>query len=1163
MILLFPEYDTLKLALAGSIVGPDVTLAPAVLTIDSQGRLYVEPEATLSRATMKNLDRIGVKGSKRHGSSVREKVANWLQIVPLQKNPAELVLASQTPVLFELESVDDLPVLVAEMLRLGNDKQSYRWFNSDDGTQRVLLRVLGPPYYTLLRAIDSTASGTRGAVRAYLEPTPRVWIEIGFTHPFAPQIRVPEEQMVLLRSPRHWVVLDESPFQDVYDILQFDLPKVPVGWNETSPLDKIAVPLKLAAGNAADVAELWVLRNDALEQLDSFVRDADANLTQRLTFAVAADASGQRVVVLRTRPSKLPPPVLPLENALGFKPFWKLPNLFLPAGKRLHPTLRRDAVRRLLADDPDQVVWLQPDTAGGFTPESVPDSAFRSLEDWVDYIIETNQQPLAGWIEATQFDFDSFACVEPGSPKPKPPDVEVDVPDQPQPTKPAAPPKPPRAKPGPQPGAKAELAPPPEVQPPSAWRVLREGLEEKFLDVDGPLDAAERQALWPKLAEANAGEGSQFEAAICWLNAMWSSDQGRDLALLWFRAEFPGGSLDAKEFDRRLAARKPSVEDLRAVAAGFLRLSYDEPVPAWLPERLPAVQRFFETHEGSLPVRAVWLVALRQAKLAGSDVLGLARVRDRLLLRLLEEGLRAERDLPTFLRYDGLKDSVRIRYAREKAFDLYRSVQKWTAQVPVNAPYVDLIFAFTMAKLGESSQSAKLIESAQLLMEKPIPWPSQSELDNGSRLQNESELISAIVSNYCYKAFQFRVDQATGKEPKGASMSEGLVVELDSIVQKGLSSSYGIKGHSGTHLNPFSFADYNIRRMLNQSRILETYGAQDPYVTSGKRLDMKELAELSKIRDKGRFINYVRRYYRNGIPTDKLNDFRLNLLHDAIPMAAVRADEDFAIELVSYAIACLNPKEVSIPKATPHTIPVQHGRILERAIALSSHYNQLDLISRLVDRAIELLEFGSEVYRAKFIGVIDRECFRALSRRGLQRLYDRFVTAIAAAIGYRSHDIYAIKQRCGEFEWPNVLQSLLCIAGNRLITGDVDAGYKILDLARQDLLSDPSPLKSMTDYVEVARAYVRAVSKSKPEEGTRYIIDLFNEMPPKKIVSNSTTSQYYSWYHLNLVEEACFALLGDSFSLSPKCHRWLEEDEYLVRNRIHADLKRFRGESGV
>src|SRR5439155_8781676 len=136
--------------------------------------------------------------------------------------------------------------------------------------------------------------------------------------------------------------------------------------------------------------------------------------------AVATDPKGNRTVVLRTRPSKLAPPVLPLESALGFKPFWKLPNLFLPAGRRLHPTLRRDAVRKLLADDPDQVVWLYPDGAGGFTPESVPDAAFLPLEEWVNYVIEAEQEPLAAWIEATRFDFDQFVCKDTGGPKPKP-----------------------------------------------------------------------------------------------------------------------------------------------------------------------------------------------------------------------------------------------------------------------------------------------------------------------------------------------------------------------------------------------------------------------------------------------------------------------------------------------------------------------------------------------------------------------------------------------------------------------------------------------------------------------------------------------------------------------------------------------------------------------
>ncbi|HEY2909197.1 MAG TPA: hypothetical protein VGI99_03075, partial [Gemmataceae bacterium] len=783
MILLFPNADTLKLALAGSIVGHEVTLAPAALSTDAHGRFYVEPSIALSRTTAKNLDRIGVKGSKRHGSTSPEEVANWLQIVPLQKEAGTPVLASQAPVLFELESADDLPVLVSEMLRLGNDKQSLRWFEAE-GASRVLLRVLGPPYYTLLRALDRT---TAGAVRAYREAAPRVWVELGFSHPFATQIKAPDDRFLLLRSPRHWLFLDDAPFQDVYDILQFQVPQLPAGWNETSPPEKMTVSLKLAAGNAADVPELWVLRDNALAQLDEFVRDAEERLTQRLTFAIARDAQGNRLAVLRTRPSKLAPPILPLENAMGFKPFWKLPNLYLPAGKRLHPTLRRDAVRRLLADDPDQVVWLQPDGRGGFVPESVPDAAFRSLEDWVDYVIETERAPLAAWIEATRFDFEQFVCKDAGTPKPKPdaPDEEpVAREDEPRPAKPVA--KAARGKPGPAPVPAAELIAAPEPPAASHWRIQREGLEEKFLAIEGPLDDPARRELWPQLAKANAGEGNPTEAAICWLNALWFGSAGAAVED-WVRAEYSSTSpVEAKEFDRKLNAKNPSVENTRAVVAGFLDLASRSPVPSWLPERLPAIQKYLEAHEAALPVRAVWLAGLQLARLAGADVLGLARVRDRVLQRLLEEGLRAERDLPIFLRYAGLKDAARLRLVRDKVAEIHRVVRRWLEQwieklpaleriaerreqekkkIEQNFPYVDLLFAFALARLGEFEQAKRFKLDA---------W--QAILIHG-----ESQSTAAIANLFIVPAFSYRIDEAVQCRPHRGPFPSEILQPLDAI----------------------------------------------------------------------------------------------------------------------------------------------------------------------------------------------------------------------------------------------------------------------------------------------------------------------------------------------------------------------------------------------
>ena len=55
---------------------------------------------------------------------------------------------------------------------------------------------------------------------------------------------------------------------------------------------------------------------------------------------------------------------------------------------------------------------LGPD--GTFTPETLPEDSFRPLEDWVDYVIETNHAPLAAWVEASRFDFEHFVCTDGG-----------------------------------------------------------------------------------------------------------------------------------------------------------------------------------------------------------------------------------------------------------------------------------------------------------------------------------------------------------------------------------------------------------------------------------------------------------------------------------------------------------------------------------------------------------------------------------------------------------------------------------------------------------------------------------------------------------------------------------------------------------------------------
>src|SRR5262249_17964190 len=138
----------------------------------------------------------------------------------------------------------------------------------------VLLRVLGPPYFSLLRAIDRTAADLPCA---YIEHGSGVWIEYGWTHPLAGQLRPPAGQIILLRPPDRWRYIEAAAFHDIYDALILDRPPETVAWSE-GPADALDVPLKLAAGNTVDAAELWVLGERGEEQIDALVHTAHSRV---------------------------------------------------------------------------------------------------------------------------------------------------------------------------------------------------------------------------------------------------------------------------------------------------------------------------------------------------------------------------------------------------------------------------------------------------------------------------------------------------------------------------------------------------------------------------------------------------------------------------------------------------------------------------------------------------------------------------------------------------------------------------------------------------------------------------------------------------------------------------------------------------------------------
>ena len=299
---------------------------------------------------------------------------------------------------------------MGEILRLGNDRQSLRWLTSEDDPQPfALLRVVGPPFYTLLRAIDHEIGTDR--TRAYVEKVPRVFVELGYTHPLVEGLRPQPDRLLFLGAPRSWTFLDEGPFRDVYETLDFRLPAGPVRWKDASVRERFSVPSASSEGKRSGQPSCGC---SPTAQANNSIISSATPMTAccaRLAFAVAEAIDEPPKVVLRVRPSKEAPPVLVVDG-IAFQSYQHLRHLFLPVGTRLHPPIRRDVVSRLLAADSSSVTWLEPDDGGAFVPESLPDDSFRPLDQWVEYVLDREHKPLRAWVRAFQFEFEPFICTD-------------------------------------------------------------------------------------------------------------------------------------------------------------------------------------------------------------------------------------------------------------------------------------------------------------------------------------------------------------------------------------------------------------------------------------------------------------------------------------------------------------------------------------------------------------------------------------------------------------------------------------------------------------------------------------------------------------------------------------------------------------------------------
>jgi len=1143
MIIKFPDLNTLLVALRNGQVPAAMSQAGAVAGFDDQNQVWVETSSKLPRgAAQTDLKKLGVQfpNDKAFAAATnRSEVSCWPEILPLEReNIPERF--DQLPVLFEMGNGEDLARLMIEILRLGNDRQGFRWLGEDDGNNRALLRVVGPPYYSLLRALDRI--GGANAPIAYLERAPRVWVELGYTHPLIGQIKAPPNKILVIRPPRMWTLLEDAPFREVYTITEFTLPDGKVLWKDLQFEKKLPVNLSLRAGGSPDGAELWVLRDNPIEELNRFVQNADDQLLQRLAFAVG-ETEGKKTIVVRVRQSRQSPPVLVFHKATAYKHYLKLPNLFLPAGTTLHPPLRRDQVRKILAEDSAQVVWLNPADRGGFTPESLPEDSFRPLWDWIDYVLDHEKAPLQAWVHAAQFDFEPFVCEEDSSGKPgKPPPREpgkrtggkggsggrdqggdanfTTIVDDAGPAEE-------------QPGALDDFGTVKKVEPSEIEKQVR-ALEESFLELEGVLDIPERQKMWPDLANLNT-QLQNGDAGICWMHALWEREEKavRDWGWLWFVAEAAAvparqegrnqprswtaralqptakvREVPGEDLDRLLALEEPHTADLRALAAYLCWAGVQTPPPASLMQRVGQVSRFMETHERLLPVRGVWLAWVHLTLLSKGDVLALARARDRLLERLYHNGLRPEQDLPSFLRFAGQPTSQRFRAVRQWMVDLAALAQDWikeggpasaTAQT---AAYVDLIFAFGLARLGENDAAREMLTRAKATL--------------GSKDD---------AHGFLYGAFEYRVKQAIDGKPHTGPLPNDQLEYLEHVER---------------------LLRYVVDRLRKHSSILEPDQRINPYRHWGARISdfEKALCELTDLTDRNEIANRVDKLLREIRRDDKGKQDRARVLRTALEVAP-RVGEDFARKMLEQTI----PAYDALPQETKELAALlDQANFLEKALFVAAHFGRVEAVHPLVTRFQRMLQSQKGPQSLPALESLAKYCFRGLRKLGMRDEIDQILRQMAELV-LEGQEVKAIDFKKRE-QGSAALRALLQVAAGWYFFGRDSQAEPILQAARSVLLANDLQPREQT---QLAQSYAGAVGQAPVEVAQKRLEEIFKSL--KGVRDTYTTSSHFSVSQLDVVEAVVLAVVSDDFTMGTQARRWLDDDEYLVRRRIHRDVR--------
>jgi hypothetical protein len=331
---------------------------------------------------------------------------------------------------------------------------------------------------------------------------------------------------------------------------------------------------------------------------------------------------------------------------------------------------------------------------------------------------------------------------------------------------------------------------------------------------------------------------------------------------------------------------------------------------------------------------------------------------------------------------------------------------------------------------------------------------------------------------------------------------------------------------------------YKVDRLREHSQILDPHERIEPYRRwHGRHIDAlsETLDRLPDLLDRAELAKRLGTLLSEQRPVPE----RTRILGTALELAP-RLGEAVAERILRYVPPLLD--KVADPLA--------EALLLEKGMLLAANYDRKDDVRAFVERMQQLLlrqkDAGSAVIQP-FESLL-AESMRGMRKLGMREHMSRLLTTmdgIVANLQQRQPTKSANDKTPDE-----LLKLRLQIAAGWFYFGQDSAAWPILDTVREILSRNELIPNHQT---KLACAYISALGQAPVEQALERYRELFVGLPG--ITDSFTTNTHYSLSQLDVVDALVLAIASDDFTPDKAGRKWMDDDEFLIRRRIHRDMR--------